>query len=59
MIRWHAELYINKSRSADAIYSSPTREGSIQVILHYVLTMVRDEDKEVKIILKPKEIKGE
>lgn len=55
MIRWHAELYIGKSRTADAIFSSESKFSAIHGIIPYVLSMVGD-DEEYKIVVKKIEV---
>lgn len=46
-MRWRGYLYINGSKTYDAIVSSQNK----QAILQYVLTMV-DEDDEYKVVVK-------
>ena len=55
MIRWHAELYIGKSRIPDAVYTSISKDLAIGGILQCIHTMVRDDEK-FKVVVKKVEI---
>lgn len=58
MIRWHAELYIEKSRTPDAVYTSASKDSAIGGILQYMHTMVKDEEQ-FKVVVKPIKINEE
>lgn len=50
-MRWRGYLYINRSKKYDAITSSPDKLA----IMHYVMTMVDDNDDFRVVVQKVKE----